>query len=143
MYLDISFAVDPEVKLPLVIVPLKFAGHQSGGAAGPYPGGAAGAPSYSDFPPPTSGFGPYPVPAAPGAFGYPATFPNQHPNTSGYNSQWPQPVPPFGFACPAYPPPMGQPQAPTAPPAFQQGQPPTYTSLYPTTQDIYSGDKKY
>lgn len=133
MYLDISFTIDPEVRFPLVIVP-RFAILQSGEAVGPYPAGAAGAPSYSDFPPPA-----FPVgPPAPGAYGYPAPDPTQLVNTSGYNNQWPQQATPYGFSAAAFPPSLGQHQAPYAPPLFQQGEPPTYMSLYPPSHDTYS-----
>lgn len=121
MYLDISFAIDPEVKLPVVIVPSGSFSLQSGEAVGPYPAGAVGGPSYSDFPPPAFPGGPYPAPAAPGAYGYPAPNPAQLPYTSGFNNQWPQQVPPYNFSSAAYPPSWGQQQAPTAPPLFQQG----------------------
>lgn len=137
MYLDISFAIDPEVRFPLVIVPYRFATLQSGEAVGPYPAGAVGAPSYSDFPPPAFPAGPYPVPAAPGAYGYPAPDPTQHANTSDFNNQWPQQVTPYSFSAAAFPPSLVQHQAPTAPPLFQQVEPPTYTSLYPPFHDTY------
>lgn len=117
VYLDISFAFDPEVELPLVIMPLGFASHQSGAVAGLHPGGFSGAPSYNDFPPP----------------GYPQSYPGQQASSSGYSSQWPQQVPQYGFASAAYPPSMGQHYGPTAPPTFQQeGQTPSYPSLYPS-----------
>ncbi|XP_059193853.1 arrestin domain-containing protein 3-like [Centropristis striata] len=58
VYLDISFAYDPEVVFPLVIVPSGFVPLQPGEAVGPYPGGAFGAPNYSDFPPPAFATGP-------------------------------------------------------------------------------------
>ncbi|XP_075899983.1 arrestin domain-containing protein 3-like [Nelusetta ayraudi] len=117
VYLDISFAFDPEVELPLVVMPLGFASHQSGAVAGPHPGGFSGAPSYNDFPPP----------------GYPQSYPGQQASSSGYSSQWPQQVPQYGFASAAYPPSMGQHYGPTAPPTFQQeGQTPSYPSLYPS-----------
>ncbi|KAI3372472.1 hypothetical protein L3Q82_022962, partial [Scortum barcoo] len=88
VYLDISFAFDPEVVFPLVIIHPSFAAPQLNDAVGPYP---AGAPSYSDFPPPAFPMGPYPVPAGPGAYGYPAPDPTQHANaTGGYNNPWPQ-----------------------------------------------------
>ncbi|KAM9392526.1 arrestin domain-containing protein 3-like [Pholidichthys leucotaenia] len=61
-YLDISFAFDPEILFPVVILPRGFApGSQSGGAVSPYAAGAAGGPSNSDFPPPAAPVGPYPV----------------------------------------------------------------------------------
>nr|XP_046242996.1 arrestin domain-containing protein 3-like [Scatophagus argus] len=142
VYLDISFKIDPEVRLPLLIVPSSFVLRQPGEAAGPYPAGAVGAPSYSDFPPPAFPGGPYPVPAGPSAYGYPAPDPTQYANAaSGYNSQWPQQVAPFGFSAAAFPPPSMQHQAPTAPPAFQQGELPTYSSLFPASHDTES-DKK-
>ncbi|XP_042342106.1 uncharacterized protein LOC121942882 [Plectropomus leopardus] len=50
VYLDISFATDPEVVFPLVIVPPSFVPPQPGEAVGPYC--AAGAPINNDFPPP-------------------------------------------------------------------------------------------
>nr|XP_046242988.1 arrestin domain-containing protein 3-like [Scatophagus argus] len=132
VYLDISFAIDPELRFPLVIVPSRFALRQPGEAAGPY--SALGAPSYSDFPPPAYPGGPYPVPAGPSAYGYPAPDPTQHANaTCGFDSQWPQQVAPSGFSDAAFPPPSVQHQAPTAPPGFQQGEPPTCSSPFPLT----------
>ncbi|XP_073323417.1 arrestin domain-containing protein 3-like [Pagrus major] len=62
VYLDISFSVDPEVKLPLVIVPFSLATLQPGGAAGPYPAGAAG-----PYPAGAIG-GPYPAGAIGGPY---------------------------------------------------------------------------
>ncbi|CAJ1068526.1 arrestin domain-containing protein 3-like [Xyrichtys novacula] len=158
VYLDIKFAIDPEIVLPVVIAPVKLASHFNE-AMGPYPAGPAVAPSYSDFPPPsfpmgpshvpagpsapfppgqTQGpypalpsFGPYPAPTAPSAYGYPAPVPNQPaPTASGY-TQWPQQPPPYGYPPVAFPPSSVQPQAPAAQPPFQEeGDPPTYKSLF-------------
>ncbi|TNN67020.1 Arrestin domain-containing protein 3 [Liparis tanakae] len=62
VYLDISFAFDPEITFPVVIIPPDLApGRQPGGAEGPYPAGAAGGPSNSDFPPSAASRDPYPV----------------------------------------------------------------------------------
>uniref|UniRef100_A0A8D3BRM7 Arrestin C-terminal-like domain-containing protein n=1 Tax=Scophthalmus maximus TaxID=52904 RepID=A0A8D3BRM7_SCOMX len=61
VYLDISFSFDPEVKLPLVIIPPDL-------AAGPYPAGATGGPSNSDFPPPAVPLAPYPASLRSGLF---------------------------------------------------------------------------
>lgn len=98
VYLDISFAIDPKVEFPLVVVPSGFANLQPGGAPGPYPSGPFGAPSYSDFPPPAYPVGPYPAPAGSGAYGYSAPDPTQHANmSSGYYNQEPQQAPPEGF----------------------------------------------
>lgn len=137
--MDISFAIDPEVVFPLVIVPSSFAALQPGEAVGPYPAGAVGGPSYSDFPPPAFPVGPYPVPAA--AYGNPAPDPTQHANiTSGYNNQWPQQAAPYGFPTAALLSSSVQHQAPTAPHLFQQGtEPPPYMSLFPPPSYIYGG----
>lgn len=64
VYLDISFSFDPEVKLPLVIIPPDL-------AAGPYPAGATGGPSNSDFPPPAVPLAPYPASLRSGSSEYP------------------------------------------------------------------------
>ncbi|XP_033974521.1 arrestin domain-containing protein 3-like [Trematomus bernacchii] len=71
-YLDISFAFDPEVLFPVVVVPLGFAPvPQPGVAAGPYPAGAVGGPSNSDFPSPVVSGHPYPVSPSSGRSGNP------------------------------------------------------------------------
>ncbi|XP_044225362.1 arrestin domain-containing protein 3-like [Thunnus albacares] len=114
VYLDIRFAIDPEVVFPLVIASSSFLTHQLGDDFGPYPAAAMGAPSYSDFPAPAYPSGPYPVPAAPGAYGYPAPGPA-----------------PYGFASAAFPPSLVQHQDPSAPPQFQHGEPPSYMSAFP------------
>ncbi|XP_031165048.1 arrestin domain-containing protein 3-like [Sander lucioperca] len=134
VYLDISFAIDPEVVFPLVIVPSSFARPYPGEAVGPY---SAGAPSYSDFPPPAFPIGPYPVPAGSGAYGYPAPDPTQNGTISGCNNQWPQQAPSYGFSTTASS--IMQQQAPTAPPLVQQGEdPPSYMSLFYPSQDTLS-----
>ncbi|XP_076587325.1 arrestin domain-containing protein 3-like [Chaetodon auriga] len=140
VYLDISFAFDPEVVFPLFIVPSHVAALYPGEAMGPYPAGATGAPSYSDFPAPAIPTGPYPVPAGPGPYGYPAPDPTQHASTaSGSYSQWPQPVAPCGYPAAAFPPPSVQHQAPSGPPLFQQGAPPAYVSLFPPSHGTFEG----
>ncbi|XP_034397455.1 arrestin domain-containing protein 3-like [Cyclopterus lumpus] len=141
VYLDISFAIDPTVVFPLVIVPTGVPALQPGeavgpypAAVGPYPAGDFGTPGYSDFPPPAFPIGPYPVPAGPGAYGYPAygyptPDPTQNYISSGYNNQWPQQAAPFGFS--TAPSSSVQYPTPTAPPLFQQGEdPPPYLSLF-------------
>ncbi|KAG8012116.1 Arrestin domain-containing protein 3 [Nibea albiflora] len=141
VYLDISFAIDPEVVLPLMIVRSAFTTLHPGEAMGPYPAGPPGAPSYSDFPPPAFPAGPCPVPTGPpylapvgpDANGYPAPYPAQQ-ATSGFNNQWPQQVAPYGFPTAAFPPSSEQHQAPTAPPVFQpKEEPPNYMSLFPSS----------
>ncbi|KAK5871326.1 hypothetical protein PBY51_004212 [Eleginops maclovinus] len=134
VYLDISFAIDPTIKFPLVIIPSSLAALQSDQTVEPYPAGAFGAPTYTDFPPtafpppafppPAFPLGPYPVLAGSGAYVYQAPDPSQYANmTSGYNNQWPQPAAPYGFLS-------------AAPPSFQQGiEPPPDMSLFPPPQD--------
>lgn len=68
VYVDISFAIDPEVVFPLVIVPPSSAAFQPGEALGPCPPGTAGAPSYSDF----TSFNQWPQGAPPYGFSAPA-----------------------------------------------------------------------
>ncbi|XP_073321586.1 arrestin domain-containing protein 3-like [Pagrus major] len=134
VFLDVTLSFDPEVRFPLVIVPSL--------AMGPYPPGAVGAPSYSDFPPPAFPTGSYGVPTAPGAYGYPAPGPTQPGNTaSGYNNQSPQQAPPYSFPAAAFSPPSVQHQGP---PLFLPD-PPAYTSLYPPVPDTFGSngsDKK-
>ncbi|XP_058493139.1 arrestin domain-containing protein 3-like [Solea solea] len=98
VYLDISFASDPEVVFPVVIIPpLLLSDHQSGGAVGPYPAGAIGGPSNSDFPP--QAVGPYPSPFHQGLQSHPAPAPAYPPVmypalpphvAGGYNNPMPQ-----------------------------------------------------
>ncbi|XP_056448391.1 arrestin domain-containing protein 3-like [Gadus chalcogrammus] len=55
VYLDISFATDPEINFPLVIAPSSFMLNPGpGGMNQPYPPAAYGGPSNSDFPPPAA-----------------------------------------------------------------------------------------
>uniref|UniRef100_A0A3B3WZR4 Arrestin C-terminal-like domain-containing protein n=1 Tax=Poecilia mexicana TaxID=48701 RepID=A0A3B3WZR4_9TELE len=84
VYLDISFAFDPEVQFPLIVAPAVALDHRED--RGPYPGGAAGPPSYSDF----SSAAAYPtefnpVPISTGAYRYP-TLQDEPPL---YNSLFP------------------------------------------------------
>ncbi|KAF3695906.1 Arrestin domain-containing protein 3 [Channa argus] len=142
VYLDISFAIDPVVLFPLVIVPPSLAASQADEAVGPYPAGAVGAPSYSDLPPPAFPVGPYPAPTGSGTYGYPAPGPNQHMDISGYKNQWAQQATPYGFSTTAFTAPSVQVPAPTVPPLFQQGEePPSYMSLFPTSQDNLSSSE--
>lgn len=78
MYLDISFAIDPEVVLPLVIVPSSYMRFSED--VGLYPDGAMGVPSDSDFP--AGGFpeGANPVLAGSVAYAYPTPDPTQQAN---------------------------------------------------------------
>ncbi|XP_037339545.2 arrestin domain-containing protein 3-like [Pungitius pungitius] len=103
-YLDISFAFDPEIVLPVVIIPPDL---DNGAVRGPYPAGAAGGPGNTDFPPPAVSMGPYPprdfggpvnrgVPAPAVFMGpYPAS---PHSGNYGYPGAQQYPAPP-----PAYP----------------------------------------
>ncbi|XP_040010108.1 arrestin domain-containing protein 3-like [Xiphias gladius] len=70
-YLDISFAFDPEVKFPIVILPPDLVpGPQPGVAVPPYPAGATGGSSNSDFPPPAVSMGTYPASPHSGSYEY-------------------------------------------------------------------------
>ncbi|XP_033828835.1 arrestin domain-containing protein 3-like [Periophthalmus magnuspinnatus] len=144
-YLDISFGIDPEVSLPLIIAaPDPIGQHGSKNVSG-----AVSGPSSSDFPPPFSG--PYP-PGPPNAYAYPPPGPNQYPQippggyynpVPGYSNQMPpQPVA-YGYpAAPAVPYP-GQPPLSTMNAQFPQNQaPPSYMSLYPPSQSGTDMDKK-
>ncbi|XP_013867966.1 arrestin domain-containing protein 2 [Austrofundulus limnaeus] len=121
VYLDISFRIDPEVVFPLLVVPfsLTFPCEE----AGPYPPGAFGGQSYSDFPAPLYS---NPVPAGSAVCEYPAPVPTQPVNlASGFN-EWPQDAPPYGFSTAAY-----TPQYPAVPNNQQpEEQPPSYVSLF-------------
>ncbi|XP_005922902.1 arrestin domain-containing protein 3 [Haplochromis burtoni] len=72
VYLDISFAFDPEILYPVVILPPGLApGCLSNINVGPYPTGAIGGPSNSDFPPPTMPMGLQSMSPHSGSYGYP------------------------------------------------------------------------
>ncbi|XP_036953202.1 arrestin domain-containing protein 3-like [Acanthopagrus latus] len=122
VYLDISFSIDPEVKLPLVIIPFSLETLQPAGAAGPfppgvagpYPAGAFGGPSKSDFPPPAVAMGPYPAGAvgAPSYSNFPPPAVAMGPYPAGVVG-----APSYSnFPPPAFP--TGSYGAPTAPGAY-------------------------
>ncbi|KAM9858640.1 uncharacterized protein ACBR49_020626 [Aulostomus maculatus] len=127
VYLDISFAFDPEVLFPVVIRPPHFASQWNSDFQGP-PAGAMGAPSYNDFS--SSAFPPGAQFGTPGAYGYPAPGPAP----GGYQSQFQQPAAAYGFQSAAFPPSSVQSQTPSAPPLFQQEAPPSYPSLFQPPQ---------
>ncbi|XP_074525370.1 arrestin domain-containing protein 3-like [Halichoeres trimaculatus] len=161
VYLDIKFAIDPEVVLPLVIGPAKFASKGFDGTMGPYATGPIGAPSNSDFPPPSFPMGSYSVPGGPsappqpgqafgaypaGAFGAPGY--SQFPPPSFPAGPYPAPTAPGAYGYPApdpsqpnnqwqqQAPPYGYPTAPFPPLSVQpqapaEETPPAYQSLFP------------
>ncbi|CAK6950122.1 arrestin domain-containing protein 3-like [Scomber scombrus] len=121
VYLDISFAFDPEVKFPLVIIPPELApGRQPGVSVGPYQARATGGPSNSDFPPSPVAAGCYPASPHSGSHRYPgaqqysapahaysdrqqvyAGSPHMYPAqpnhmSGGYNNPVPQRASPYG-----------------------------------------------
>ncbi|XP_030593826.1 arrestin domain-containing protein 3-like [Archocentrus centrarchus] len=124
VYLDISFSIDPEVVLPLVIVPSRRAPIRPGEAVGQSEDEAetAETTSYSNVS----------SPAFPTGFGSVSTDPTQPSNiTSGNSSQWPQGAASLGFSTPTFTVPSVQQPGATAQPAFVQGeQSPLYTSIY-------------
>lgn len=158
VYLDISFAFDPEIIFPLVIIPKDLApGPQPHEAAGPYPAGAVGGPSYSDFPPSAVSMGPYPTSPHSGSYrnpraqrnstpppvypgnppvyaGSPGMYP-AHPThmSGGYNNPVRQRPSPYGspFSSPVLHPPPTAPafQPPPSAPPFQP--PPSAPHLHP------------
>ncbi|XP_044225335.1 arrestin domain-containing protein 3-like [Thunnus albacares] len=89
-YLDISFAFDPEVVFPLIIIPRDLApGSQSGVSVGPYPAEASWGPRNSDFPPSAVAMG---YPASPHSGRY------RHPGAQQYSA----PAPVYSDNQPAY-----------------------------------------
>ncbi|XP_041644429.1 arrestin domain-containing protein 3-like isoform X2 [Cheilinus undulatus] len=156
-YVDISFAIDPEIELPVVVIPARFASQMHDETMG--------TDFASHFPAPDFPAGPYPVPAglgapfqpgqavlpypvgAVGAPGY-SDFPPQGPSCAptvqgayGYQARAPTQHAPstsgFNNQWSQQVPPDGDPlavfhpKAPTAQP--QQGQnPPNYMSLFPS-----------
>ncbi|XP_034398070.1 arrestin domain-containing protein 3-like isoform X2 [Cyclopterus lumpus] len=160
-YLDISFAFDPEITFPVVIIPPDLVpGRQPGGAEGPYPAGAAGGPSNSDFLPPAVSIDPYPVSPHSGSYGYPGAQrysapPPAYQNNSlayagppgvypaqpahinrGYNNPVPQLDSPYGYpfssssTSSVLHPPPSAPTFPPPPPAPSTSPPPF--SISPT-----------
>uniref|UniRef100_A0A8C5I6Z7 Arrestin domain-containing protein 3-like n=1 Tax=Gouania willdenowi TaxID=441366 RepID=A0A8C5I6Z7_GOUWI len=118
-YVDVKFALDPEVQLPLVIVPSTAINTKCNE---PYtPAG----PSDSDFPPSNLPAGAYGfMNPGPPQYYAPGLVPYASPANSYYN-QWPQGVPSYGT------PMTTQIQAPPGPPPFQQeDDPPSYPSLF-------------
>ncbi|XP_013867965.1 arrestin domain-containing protein 3 [Austrofundulus limnaeus] len=124
VYLDISFRFDPEVVFPLLMVPPNWTFPCE--EAGPYPAGAFGGQSYSDFPAPL-----YPNPFPTGSDAYQYSTPEKtHQTNLASGSEWPQDAPPYGFSATGYTP--SSIQHPAVPNNQQpEEQPPSYVSLFP------------
>lgn len=147
--MDISFAADPEVVLPLIITaPGAIVQHGQHG----FPNWPVGGPSSSDFPPPFTT--PYPAPVGPtNAYAYPTPGTNPCPNmpiggcfnpVPSYNNQMPLQTVPYGYPQAPFIPYPVQPQANTIKAQFSLDQePPSYMSLYPTSQSGADMDKKH
>uniref|UniRef100_A0A7N6F6W1 Arrestin C-terminal-like domain-containing protein n=1 Tax=Anabas testudineus TaxID=64144 RepID=A0A7N6F6W1_ANATE len=137
VYLDIKFAIDPEIVFPLTIGPSSLTSFQPNEALGPYLAGAAGNPSYSDFPPPVFPVEPYPVHTGPGAYGYPTPYPSQQ---RDYNNQWPHQAASSAPSSAAIT--SSSLPVPVAPTQFQQEEePPSYMSLFPDSHGLVSSSK--
>lgn len=145
-YLDISFAVDPEVVLPLLIVG-RGATAQHGQHGFPNtPGGVSGP---CDFPAPFPSSYPAP-PGPPNVYPLPGPYPN--PNmpgagfynpVPGYNYPMPPQGVPYGYPAAPYMPYPMQTQVNTINSQFPQNQaPPAYMSIYPPAQSGTDMDKK-
>uniref|UniRef100_A0A669BC02 Arrestin C-terminal-like domain-containing protein n=1 Tax=Oreochromis niloticus TaxID=8128 RepID=A0A669BC02_ORENI len=129
VYLDISFAFDPEVVFPLVIVPSRYAAIQPGEAVRPYPPGTTEVTSYSNFAPPGfhTGFGSVPTESG----HYPTPDATQHDNiTSDNYNQWSHGATAQEISAPVFKAPSMQHPGPTLTTSLQGEQPPLYTSIY-------------
>ncbi|CAI5650624.1 unnamed protein product [Oreochromis niloticus] len=129
VYLDISFAFDPEVVFPLVIVPSRYAAIQPGEAVRPYPPGTTEVTSYSNFASPAfhTGFGSVPTESG----HYPTPDTTQHDNiTSDNYNQWSHGATAQGISAPVFKAPSMQHPGPTLTTSLQGEQPPLYTSIY-------------
>lgn len=153
VYLDISFSFDPEVILPVIILPPDLApGSQPGVPAGPYPAGGFGGPSNSDFPPPGASMGPYPAvgTGGPSNSNFPPPGALMAPYPAGgfggpINSDFPAPAVPMGlYPTSPYTGNYGSSgaQSYSAPPPVYPDNPPPYASLsgvYPALPAHVSG----
>ncbi|KAM4578933.1 arrestin domain-containing protein 3-like [Fundulus diaphanus] len=139
VYLDISFAFDPEIIFPVVIAHPMFRDRVSGNM-GPYPVEGFGGPTKSDFPPPAVAGGLYPSLPSCGPYGYPGAqgpsapppvYPEVHNGPPGAYppqppSMYPVPQGPFPYGPPTSFSSSSSPAAPAfnVPPSGPQIQPP-------------------